>query len=112
VVHCLTAPTEVGLACCAAGPLTTEDFFLMQLHAERAQFATDAVKVVERALEEGRCRLAGELLRRFTCRVAASCTTHGPGASAGRHANMFQLPSVGQCRMRRLMVASQNPLHP
>ena len=49
------------LLCCAAGPLTTEDFFLMQLHAERAQFATEAVKVVERALEEGRCRLAGEL---------------------------------------------------
>ena len=32
----------------------------MQLHAERAQFAAEAVKVVETALEEGRCRLAGE----------------------------------------------------
>ena len=33
----------------------------MQLHAERAQFAAEAVKVVERALEEGRCRLAGAI---------------------------------------------------
>lgn len=33
----------------------------MQLHAERAQFAAEAVKVVEAALEEGRCRLAGTL---------------------------------------------------
>ena len=46
-------------ACCAAVPLTVEDFFLMQLHAERAQYGWEAVGVVQTALEEGRCRLAG-----------------------------------------------------
>ena len=42
----------------AAGPLTVEDFFLMQLHAERAQYGWEAVGVVQTALEDGRCRLA------------------------------------------------------
>ena len=34
----------------------------MQLHAERAQFGWEAVHVVQAALEEGRCALAGVLL--------------------------------------------------
>ena len=67
--------------CCAAGSLTTEDFFLMQLHAERAQFAAEAVKVVERALEEGRCQLAGEATLAFCSpRRRRRRLTMGPSA--------------------------------
>ena len=31
----------------------------MQLHAERAQYGSEAVGVVQTALDEGRCSLAG-----------------------------------------------------
>ncbi len=95
--------------CCAAGPLTTEDFFLMQLHGERAQFATEAVKVVERALEEGRCRLAGELPRQTL--VSGGSLLHCFRCWCRRRPlrSLLVRPSVSWCTAQRLMVASQTP---
>ena len=41
--------------------LVAEDFLLLEQHAATAQYGSSAVEVVVKALDEGRCALAGRL---------------------------------------------------